>query len=102
MDKEQLIKELLVIKSQYVNEEPMKENTDNNIVTEFADCLNHPCIENYLLETGIVSNKENLPDVLPLYQSAENIMEAFAECYFLMEDMGLVRLKNSNRTLYEW
>ena len=98
MDKEQLIKELQVIKNQYINKEPIKENTDNNIVKEFADCLNHPCIENYLLETGIVSNKENLPDVLPLYQTAENIMDVFAECYYLMEDMGLVRLKNSSRS----
>ncbi|MFK5986100.1 MAG: hypothetical protein QM479_11840 [Pseudomonadota bacterium] len=98
MNKNELIQNLKGIKSLYIDDQPINENINKSIVDEFADCLNHPCIENYLLETGLVSNKEQLREALPLYQSAENIMEAFAECYYLLEEVGLVRLKNYQST----
>lgn len=93
MEKNELINKLMAIKSQYIDEQPLVAGMNNIVVKEFADCLDHPQIEKYLLDTGIVPNEEVLKEALPLYKTAENIIEAFAESYFMLEDVGLVRLK---------
>lgn len=94
MKKQQLIEKLKLIKDQYIDAEPLCVEQKTNVIKEFADCLDHPQIEQYLLATGIVSTQDKLQEALPLYQSAENIIEAFTESYYMLEDMGLVRLKN--------
>ena len=94
MKKHELIKELREIKNQYIDIHPIEEGFANSIIKDYANCLDHPQIEKYLLDSGIVSSAGVLNQALPAYKTAENIIDVFTQCYYMLEDSGLVRLKN--------
>jgi hypothetical protein len=94
VNKKQLIKDLLTIKNQYLEDEEYLK-PDSNDLKDFADCygLDDKQLAKHLLTTEMVPLEEELLTEQVNYSTPAGIIEQYQKMYWILESMGLVDLK---------